>query len=190
MPSLFPPSPPALKFSLSQLHPPTSMPLCPNCREPVSDLISHHPTRHPDEPVPADIVREVIETGGTRCFVCYIPVDNRMSHYQNVHLRAVQVAVDSIHERQVWRGEDGRFACPWCPQRDRDPCEFLVSMDVGLCARGTADVFAEALQTLPRQPFSARSATGGSSGWRKPTPLTWRSTWVRASRVRRCIVRV
>lgn len=101
---------------------------CPHCGDLVSDVLSHHLTCHPDNAVPADVVREVVIKDKNRCFVCYIPVDDRLSHYKDVHLQAVQLAFEDINEQPIWRGEDGRFACPWCPQRAWDPGEFLVSM--------------------------------------------------------------
>lgn len=118
----------SISLSLSALVAIQLMPPCPFCSESVPDVISHHLTRHPDESVPADLVRDLILTNGTRCFACYVPVEDRLIHYENVHIRAVQTAFESINEPPIWRGQDGLFTCSWCQRGFQNPTRFLVSV--------------------------------------------------------------
>ena len=128
------------------------MPCCPHCGDTVPDIISHHLTHHPHNPVPAHIVREMIEGGPTtRCRICYVPVTDPVSHYMDHHVRTVRVLFGGGCERDVSRDPDERFSCPWCPQRIQDPIQFLVSTSAGLGEQwGTANALAETRRALSR----------------------------------------
>lgn len=101
---------------------------CPHCGDLVSDMLSHHLTNQPDNAIPADIVQEAVMKDKNRCFICYVSIADWLSHYKYAHLQAIQVAFEDINKPPIWRGEDGFFPCPWCPERAQDLSNFLVSL--------------------------------------------------------------
>ena len=86
------------------------MPLCDHCGDTVLDVLSHHLTRHPDEPISARVVREALEAQpNIRCNICYIPVANLPAHIVTQHsvgsllyLARATVRVDSDECKPPW----------------------------------------------------------------------------------------
>ena len=139
--------------------PPSTMPCCPHCGDAVPDVMSHHLIRHPNDPVPACIVREVIgEAPNTRCRICYIPIADPQSHYTYHHVRAVRFSFGGIRKLEVVREPDEKFPCPWCSERIQDAVQFLVS--VSSEERATrANTLAETHRALPHPQGLASSGS-------------------------------
>jgi hypothetical protein len=94
--------------------------LCPTCHALTFDGLAHFLQTHPGRDVPRSVVLAWIRKNPGRCARCYERVQDVELHRQGHHVSSVYLHLVGIGYREtVVRGDDGMFACPWCPEKRR-----------------------------------------------------------------------
>lgn len=94
--------------------------ICPTCHALTYDGLAHFLQAHPGRDVPRSVVLAWIRKDPGRCARCYERVPDAEVHRQGHHVSSVYLRLGRVGYREtVVRGDDGLFACPWCPEKRR-----------------------------------------------------------------------
>lgn len=116
---------------------------CPTCVTFVADGVGHFLDHHPEATVPEPIVRAWAAKDPARCPKCLYTFQDLDTHYELLHVPSVTLSLHRWGYREtVFRGEDGKFMCPWCSEK------VFYSDAFQVCARGRVSVCTSGISCL------------------------------------------